>query len=435
MSIATFGRTDDREARKQAEEISGRKKELREKLNETQAQLEQARSAFAEGKGSATEATDLLNQRDRLKLQLEDVEQAHKSLLGQLAPGGQHGIDPTGLLSEQFADPEFQQGLRRIAHSSGRVGDVQIGEIDSKALAEIVGGGSLQAATGGIVTPPPAGEVGPYRGIMPYPTPPTTFLDLVPTGSYDNGSLPYSQEVVENGDPGPAPAAPGTVKAAMGVGYQDATAGSTTIAGWVKVNRQALADNGYLQNSIQNRALQKLRVSIEKEVLSGDGSVSDVAGVEGIRGVLNTTGIGSVDAAGVTSEPDAILDAIVALLVSGANPNAIVLNPVDWATVLKSKATGSGEYVASPFLSQVRTMWDVAFLPSVAIEKGSALLLDTRIALTLLLREGANVRISDSDQDSFVKNQLTILIECRALLPVWIPAAICEVVNLGAPAA
>ena len=173
-------------------------------------------------------------------------------------------------------------------------------------------------------------------------------------------------------------------------------------------------------------------MAIEAEVLSGDGTVSDVAGVDGVKGILSTSGIGAVDATGVTSEPDAILDAIKTCLASGAQPNAIVLNLNDWATILKTKSAGSGEYVASPFLSQVRSMWDTACLPSVAVAPGSAIVLDTSLCMTLLVREGAAIRVSDSDQDAFIRNQLTLLVEARVLLPIWVPAAACEVTNLGA---
>lgn len=426
----TATRNGDSESRKQTEEFSSRKKELRAQLTETQGQLEEARLAFANGGGSASDLAELANQRDRLKSQLDEVEQGHRSLLGRLAPGGaNHEFDPSAVLSEQFSDPEFQRGLERLSKSSARIQDVQLAEIDRDALVRMTGTG-LQAATGGIVTPPPAGEIGPYRGIVPYPTPPTTVLDLIGAGTFDNAVLPYAQEIIETGDPGPAPAAPGTTKAAMGVGYQDVSTASTTIAGWVKVQKQSIADQGQLQGAIQSRGLIKLRQAIENAVLAADGTVSDAAGVTGVKGLLNTTGIGSVDATGITSEPDAVLDGIVNLLASGAQPNAVVLNINDWATLLKTKSSGSGEYVANPFLSTARTLWDLNFLPSVNVATGTGLILDTRLACSLLYREGANV-ILGQESDDLIKNMVTVLIECRVLLPVYVPAAVCEIVNLA----
>ena len=43
-----------------------------------------------------------------------------------------------------------------------------------------------------------------------------------------------------------------------------------------------------------------------------------------------------------------------------------------------------------------------------------------------LLREGVNVRTSDSDQDDFTKNRVTLLAETRVAFPVWRPAGIAK---------
>ena len=42
---------------------------------------------------------------------------------------------------------------------------------------------------------------------------------------------------------------------------------------------------------------------------------------------------------------------------------------------------------------------------------------------TLLMRQGVNVKTSDSDQDDFINNRVTILAECRAAFPIWRPTA------------
>jgi hypothetical protein len=41
---------------------------------------------------------------------------------------------------------------------------------------------------------------------------------------------------------------------------------------------------------------------------------------------------------------------------------------------------------------------------------------------TLLIRSGIQVLISDSDQDDFIRNRVTLLGEMRAALAVWRPA-------------
>ena len=91
------------------------------------------------------------------------------------------------------------------------------------------------------------------------------------------------------------------------------------------------------------------------------------------------------------------------------------------------KSTGSGEYLSSPFLSTVSRVWNVALVPSVALPSGTILVGDTTIGLTLQVREGANLRISDADTDDYTRNRVTLLCEGRWSLCVWIPAAFCTI--------
>lgn len=238
MSITNIrtGRSDG-EARNQVEQFATQARELRERLRTAQSNLEGARVAFAGNEGSATAVAEAVNERDRIKQQLEDVEAGRRQLLGQLAPGsangaGGHGIDPSGVLADQLADPEFAEVMRGIALSKSRFGDIELGRIDRDALVRIAGG-SLQAATGGLPVLTP-GMTQRGEQLIPMIQPATTFLDLVPTNTIDYPTLPYAQEIAETGDPGPAPAAPGTTKPAAGVGYEDATTASTTVAGWVR---------------------------------------------------------------------------------------------------------------------------------------------------------------------------------------------------------
>ena len=52
---------------------------------------------------------------------------------------------------------------------------------------------------------------------------------------------------------------------------------------------------------------------------------------------------------------------------------------------------------------------------------------DSRVAGRVIVREGANVTISDSDQDDFTRNKVTVLAEGRFGLEVEQPAAVCSV--------
>jgi hypothetical protein len=59
--------------------------------------------------------------------------------------------------------------------------------------------------------------------------------------------------------------------------------------------------------------------------------------------------------------------------------------------------------------------------PTTVMAQGAPLVGDTS-GVTLLIREGINVKTSDSDQDDFIRNRVTVLAECRVGLVVWRPS-------------
>ena len=103
----------------------------------------------------------------------------------------------------------------------------------------------------------------------------------------------------------------------------------------------------------------------------------------------------------------------------------MVVNPVDYAAMLKNKATGSGIRLDSDgaFATPPDTMWGLPAIPSKAIPQGQALVGDWATGATLFVREPVNVRISDADQDDMTRNRLTALGEGRFGLAVWQPTA------------
>jgi hypothetical protein len=270
-------------------------------------------------------------------------------------------------------------------------------------------------------------QVGPYQGEIPYPTAPRSFLAQIPAGTTGVATYPYSQEVVET-DAGPDAVAPGMTKPPIGVGWQDVTTATTTYAGYFKLNRQTIEDTD-TQGRATARSLVKLAQKLEAAALAADGTVSDAAGVTGVKGILNWTGIGSVDATGKVPV-EAILTGIKTCLAAGTVPNVVVVDLDTWETLLTTKATGSGEYVSSPFLAGARQLWGVDFVPSLALGAHTAVVMDTSLLATLLYRYAGRILVG-LDQDDLTKNRLTVVVETRVMMPVWAPVAACEVTNLG----
>jgi HK97 family phage major capsid protein len=253
---------------------------------------------------------------------------------------------------------------------------------------------------------------------------PLRILDLIPTATMDGNAIPYVQEggtfdsaheTVE-----------GAAKPATQVEFIDAEAKAETVAHFTKVKRQTLSDAAALQGVIQSRLTYGVVRRIEAQILAGAGPDATE-----IQGILTMTGVADVEYAADELAADQALEGIVTVLLSDAVPNAVVLNPRDWADALKAKAEGGdGHYFsAGPFLDTAERLWSAAAIPSAAIPQGKALVGDFTLGATLFVREGVNVLTSDSDQDDFTRNRVTLLGEGRFACALFQPSAF-AIVNL-----
>ena len=113
----------------------------------------------------------------------------------------------------------------------------------------------------------------------------------------------------------------------------------------------------------------------------------------------------------------------------------MLLNPNTYAGMLEAKAEGSGERLDSSglFDSPADSAWGVPIIQSSIIDETKAVVADWTLATTLFVREGLTVRGSDADQDDFVRNRVTLLVESRVGIAVWQPSLVVEV-NLAAGA-
>ncbi len=99
----------------------------------------------------------------------------------------------------------------------------------------------------------------------------------------------------------------------------------------------------------------------------------------------------------------------------------------DWRDMLRAKNGNQEYYSAGPFAATARVLWGTTVVPVHGLTPGTALVGDTRGSIQVLVREGVNVLVSDSDQDDFLRNRVTLLGEGRFGLRIEQPAAWCAV--------
>jgi HK97 family phage major capsid protein len=432
------------------EQIAAKRSQLAAAKNE----VSSAREAFdaASGTGSPTDWPEFAAAQEavRKKGQLEDdindlkaQEDLLVSLLGDsavqpeanrdrttheaaMAAAGLnmlgHSWDGHGLLAVE-ASPYLQARESGIFTSQNRFGTVQLGQIASREQAATFFSQPMGAAPGVATSGPVTsttvalGIDQDRRGMLPTVLRRLSFLDLIPKGTTDSNSIEYVQVQAIPGSA--AFVAEGAVKPEQGLALQDATAAVRTIAGWIKVNRQAMDDMAGLGTLINTLLPYDVRRQIENQILTGNGAGQN------LRGIYNTSGVGAPAFVTGDNAADAILRAMTTVILSDADPNFVAANPLTWQDILllREGANRTGAYVAGgPFSVHAPTIWGLTLTANRTIPVDQPLVGDS-MGATLLFREGVNVKTSDSDQDDFIRNRVTVLAEARVAFPVWRPAS------------
>lgn len=208
------------------------------------------------------------------------------------------------------------------------------------------------------------------------------------------------------------------------------------IAGWIKVSDELIEDAPFLKTEIDNRLLYKLGNFEEQQLLNGSGSGQNQLGL------LNRSGIQTETAATADDNPDAVFRAITKVsTASGLNADGIVINPVDYQAFRLSK-DANGQYFGGGFFSgqygnggvpMDPPLWGLRTVVTPAIAAGTVLVGAFGAAATLYRKGGVRVESTNSHDDDFTNNLVTIRAEERVALAVRQPLGFVKL-TLGTPA-
>lgn len=247
---------------------------------------------------------------------------------------------------------------------------------------------------------------------------PLYLFDVLPRIPVSAGSYEYTQL-----DPAFVNAADyqlteGSQKAESGFPTVDAVASIATIASWVPVSKQVLADAPSLMGQLDNLLSFGVRNKAENQVLNGPGGTGKIHGL-----IPQATAY----AATADDPQDRVGQAVTALSAAGWSPGLIVMNPTDWGNIQRTRGESEGAYLlGSPLAPAPPVLWNTAVVTSASMPAGSALVLDpTQTAI--LDRETVNVQASQANGTDFTSNLVTLLAEGRMGLAVFSPGAVLSV--------
>jgi len=224
----------------------------------------------------------------------------------------------------------------------------------------------------------------------------------------------YSESSTVEG--GPDIVAEGAKKPMMS--FVDPTAKTVSlskIASYMKETDELIEDTPWLADAINQRGMYQHQLKVEDFL---------VAQLLGTSGVQTGTGVGA---------DDIFKAATNVKLQTGLPADAVVVNPADYQTMRLAKDQNGQYYGGGYFYGQYGqggiieqpSIWGLRTVVSAAVPAGEAIVGAFRLGAEILKKGGVTVDIANQNEDDFLKNLVTILIEERIALAVRRPAAFC----------
>lgn len=362
------------------------------------------------------EISDLEERRG--KIEGDIALEADISKLGRELKGHTETVeDQRGLksLGEQFVESDEYETLM----ARGLTNKWSSGAIELRAETLLEGTQDSPGAGGAFV------QQDRQPGVVPILFERLTIADLIAQGQTTTNSVEYVRETVAHAGSAASVAEAGQ-KPETQLGFDLADSPVRKIAVFLPVSDEMLEDVAQIRSYINARLSLFVKIEEEEQLLNKTGSGTD------LDGLLNQVPSENEDVTALgegllVDEPNAADNIFAALTVarrSFLEPDGIVVNTDDWAS-LRLLKDGNGNYIAgSPFTAgPSETLWNKRVVVTSAITAGTALVGAFGLGAQLFRRGGLTVEASNSHADYFAHNLTAIRAEERLALVVYRPQA------------
>ena len=234
---------------------------------------------------------------------------------------------------------------------------------------------------------------------------------LCPQGRTTAGAVEYFRELTFTNNAGLQ--VEGQKKAQSEKTFDAVTAAIRTIATYFKVSQQTWDDLPFLASLIESNGIYGVQIREDAQLLNGTGVAPQMEGFNHVA-----------TAATAATGPDAtLIDAIGAaffeLAAAGYLPDGTVTNPGDWGAVALLKNSLGSYLFANPLdYSGIARVWGMRLVMSSNQVAGTFLVGAFQGNCQIVDREDIHVQISNQNEDDFVRNMYTVLIEERMVLVI-----------------
>lgn len=380
---------DEIEIKKELSKISDQVKEHGEKA------LAEAKKGITMSEGVKATVDELLVKQGELTAQVKDLEQK-AARQGEDVTEGRKSV---GELFTGNADFKKAHEAGELRRKNGRVSV----DIDRKAFIATSNTGAAVIADR-------------QPGIIPLPQRRLTIRDLIAPGNTSSNLITYMKETLFTNNA--APVAEGAAKPQSTITMAQSTAPVIKLAHYMKASTEILDDLPALQSYINERLMYGLKLVEENQLLNGSGSGNNLNGI-----YTQATAYSAPIVITTPSRIDVLRLALLQADLAEYPSDGIVLHPSDWAAIELLKDSTGQYIIGSPQGQLSPTLWGRPVVNTQAMTVDTFLVGAFRMGAQVFDRMQASVAIATENEDDFINNLITLLIEERLALVVNRPAA------------
>jgi len=255
-------------------------------------------------------------------------------------------------------------------------------------------------------------------GIIPGDFAPVTIRQVLPSIGVSSNMVNSLREASWTNDA--AGVAQGAAKPESDITFEQYNVPVETVAHWIKVSNQLLADAPAVAAYINTRLRDGLAQKVDSQLLNGNGTSPQLSGLTDSGNFTAYTAVAG----------DLLVDAInrakYQLWAIGRAPDTVIVNPADWGAMERTReytATGGAYLYGMPGMSASSNPFGVQVVMSNNMAAGKFLIGQLNGSAIVYDRQGSTVEMGYINDD-FTKNLVTIRAEERLGLGVDRPTGI-----------
>jgi HK97 family phage major capsid protein len=260
-------------------------------------------------------------------------------------------------------------------------------------------------------------------GVNNLPNRRLTIRDLVSPGRTNSNLVNYLKETGFTNNA--AIVAEGAAKPESDIDYDLVGAPVKKIAHFIKASSEILDDFPALQSQIDARLTYGLKLVEENQLLKGSGVGGNINGI-----YTQATAYSAPIVISGATRIDTLRLMLLQAELAEYPSDGIVLNPTDWTHIELTKDSTGQYLIGNPQGTLSPTLWSRPVVTTQSMTADTALVGAFKMGAQIFDRLEAAITIATENEDDFIKNLVTILIESRLALAVYRPEAFIRNPNL-----